>query len=937
MSDQGVSPLLVGREAESRLLDELAHQVAVGGVATVLVGGEAGIGKSRLVAEFAQRHDLRRLIGGCVELGADGLPFAPFVAALRCASGKLDEDEPSRLAPLFPGRTTTGDAPQGEHSRSRLFEGVLALLARLAAGHPTVLVLEDAHWADRSSLDLIDFLVRNQQAAPGSLIVVTYRSDEPSARGLRRLLAGLGRVDWARRIMLGRLTRAEVAAQASAILARPAEPDLIATVYRRSDGNPLFVEALLDDDPHGLPGSLTDLLATRVERLGPDAAAVVRAAAVGGVQVRHAVLEAVCASGGIEDIDPRVRATVEAGVLVVDGDGYRFRHALIRDAVLAGLLPGERTRLHRCYADVLATTGGAPAELSYHLTAAGDGPGAVAAAWDAARQAHQALAYAEELQLLERVLQWWESVPGVAQLVGADRATVLEKAGWAALRAGEATRGEQLVTNALAETGIADAHTAALLKLRARLRAHIGHPGVGADLRAALDAAPEHHPIRPHVLNALAAHLIDVPDQQTARSLAQHALSAAQQHGDPSAEAAALITLATLNARRGDLDAELPRLNRAAELARAGGDEHLWLLALNRQSQLLHAYGRLADAERVAREGLAAAAEAGLARSSGPIHAIDLTTTLISAGRWDEAIDSLQHALDLVPTHTDHAHLLALRAEIALGRGEVELAEQLLDQAAGVLGGHAALPREPLLLSRLHAQLALARGELQQAVEIVDTALAGDGLAEIARSTWQLLVVGARAAVAASDAVLADTVRTTAATIPRVTPPQFACAATVAARDEGSPKAWAAAVDAWDAIDHPWELAEALLGHASALLTHGSRDEAGQALSRAAAITDALRATPLHEQITDLARRARLPIGRSVPADDLATRLGLTPREMEVLRLVAAGMGNAEIARQLFISPKTASVHVSNILSKLAVSNRVEAAAAARRLGLIHT
>ncbi len=360
------SPLLVGRAAESRLLDDAARRAGEGDVAVVLVGGEAGVGKTRLVEEFATRSGTRVLTGGCVELGADVLPFAPFVAALRGVAPSLDDAERARLAPLLPGLPSAPTADD-EHARPRLFEGVLALLARLAAERPTLLVLEDAHWADRSSLDLLDFLVRNLRAAPGAMLVVTHRSDEPAARGLRTLLAGLGRLAWVERVALAPLSRPEVAAQAGAILGRPADPELVRTVHSRSDGNPLFVEALLAD-PHGLPGSLEDLLGTRVDRLG-SAATVVRAAAVGGMRTPHAVLAAVCA----EPVDEPVRAAVDAGVLVVDGDGYRFRHALIRDAVLARVLPGERAALHRRYADALRATGCACNELSQHLTGAGDG------------------------------------------------------------------------------------------------------------------------------------------------------------------------------------------------------------------------------------------------------------------------------------------------------------------------------------------------------------------------------------------------------------------------------------------------------------------------------------------------------------------------------------------------------------------------------------
>ncbi|WP_219413619.1 helix-turn-helix transcriptional regulator [Pseudonocardia nigra] len=431
---------------------------------------------------------------------------------------------------------------------------------------------------------------------------------------------------------------------------------------------------------------------------------------------------------------------------------------------------------------------------------------------------------------------------------------------------------------------------------------------------------------------------MNVPDPDAARDAAEQALAAARDTGDDPAEAGALITLATLDARVGDLDGQLPRLARARAIAESIGADQLRLRALERESHLLHGYGRLHDAERVALAGIAAAAEAGLARSAGPAHAINLVAALISAGRFDEAIESVEHALDLVPPHNDHAHLLAQRAEIAIHRGGLGLAAQLLDHAAELLGGDTALCQEPLLFPRLRLRLHLARGRLREAADVAARALAGDRIAETSRFTWPLLVLGARVAAAAPDLAPAAALRAVAATVPTPTPPQAAAAATVTAHLDDTPQAWARAVAAWDELAHPLELAEALHGHGGALLASGDRPAAAEALRRAAEIAAGLGAAPLHAQIADLARRARLPLDRAAAAaqaDDPATRIGLTPREAEVLRLVAAGLGNADIGERLFISPKTASVHVSNILGKLGVANRVEAAAAAHRLGLL--
>jgi ATP/maltotriose-dependent transcriptional regulator MalT len=537
------------------------------------------------------------------------------------------------------------------------------------------------------------------------------------------------------------------------------------------------------------------------------------------------------------------------------------------------------------------------------------------------------------------VLGWWDAVPRAAEVVGAPRVAVLERAAQAALWAGEPVRAEELVTAALA--GAAGdgpgVRTAVLLELRAQSRTRAGRPGAVADLRAAITAA-DHGAIRPYLLTALAAQLMDVPDPPAARAAAEQALAEAGGSGDDPAAAGALVTLATLDARVGDLDEQLPRLARAGAIARAVGAHQLGLRVLDRESHLLLGFGRLADAERVARAGLAAAAGLGLARSAGGAHAVNLAAALVAAGRWDTAVESIEHALELVPPPRDHALLLVLHADIAAHRGRTGPAQQLLDDAEALGAGDTA--RAPaLVLPRLRARILLDRGRAAEAAEVTAAALAGPLLSTVSRYSWPLLAVAAEAAAALGDPAAIAIVRDTAAAVPARTGPQHAAAASTAALLAGDQQAWSAAVAAWDRLGQPLELARAQHGLGAAVLAAGGdRGRAAAALSRAVELAAGLGAEPLRAAAADLARRARLPLGRGGgpprPAGDLAQRLGLTPRESEVLRLVADGLANADIAARLFISTKTASVHVSNILGKLQVANRVEAAAAAHRLGL---
>src|SRR5260370_26607484 len=257
--DPRVSSLVLGgRSGQLAVLESALGAAGRGSPSAVMVGGEAGVGKSRLVTEFAGRSrgaGARVLTGGCLELGADGLPFAPFTFVLRelvrdlgvaGVAGLLPGGSARELARLLPEfGEATGPDDAGE-ARARLFEQMLILLERLAEADPVVLVIEDMHWAGRASRGLLAFLIRNQPSAEGLLMVVTYRSDElHREHPLRPLLAELDRIGWVTRMGLGRLTQPDTARLIAQITGRGPDDDLLAAVYRRTEGNPPFVEALL--------------------------------------------------------------------------------------------------------------------------------------------------------------------------------------------------------------------------------------------------------------------------------------------------------------------------------------------------------------------------------------------------------------------------------------------------------------------------------------------------------------------------------------------------------------------------------------------------------------------------------------------------------------------------------------------------------------------
>ena len=958
--------MLVGREAEADVLEGAFEAAAGGAPQVVLVGAEAGGGKSRLVGEFAAQVRGRALVlaGGCVDLGAAGLPYAPFTAALRDlirrrgageVTGLLPGGNAGELAGLVPelGSPPAGGDP--EMARGRLFGLLLVLLEQLAANQPLVLVIEDLHWADRSTGELLAFLVRNLRQA-AVLVVVTFRSDELAQSGpVRRLLAELGRMDEVTRLELERLSRGQVAAQLAGILGRPPDPAVATAVHERGGGNPLLTEVLLNADgtlAPGLPGPARDLLLGAVSELPADCHGVLRNAAVGGAHIEHRLL---ARATGLEDtaLDDALRPAVAAGVLVAGQAGYAFRHELFREAVLWDLLPGERVQAHRAFAEALQS--GPPlrpdvlpsVQLALHWHGAGEHERALRAAWAAAAEAGVAFAYAEQLQMLELALDLWERVPGAGGHVGADRAGVVQAAAEAAWLAGEPERGVPLVEAAVASLDAdRDADRAAsLLRLRAALRQQLLLPGQLDDLRAALRLAAGPSRERAQVLGRLARALMLRDRVEEARPLATELQVLAEGLGDEGYRIEARICLAQLSRREGDI---IPGLADAAEAARRIGSGPLELLARCEITNTLEARGEHEAAIRAGRDGLARARQLGLARYVTAPIAGNLAESLISAGRWDEALEFADEAASLGPAPFERECLLVCRGQIAVTRGDLQTAARMVRELRALPADEAETDRA-LPLTRLDIQVRLAEGDLAGALAVAGSVPAARG--SDPRYLWPVLVTAMQACADAAvtgpaagadkAAALRDALAEAAAGTARPGPVERAHAAVftaeasrAAGRDD--PAAWDAAVLAWEPVGQPYPLACALLRAADPAAVQRDRDEAAERLRRAAELAARLGVRPLLEQIARLARRTRIDLPPAIAGQGgAAAPFGLTAREMEVLRLVAAGRGNQQIAAELFISPKTASVHVSNILGKLGVSSRVEAAATAYRLHLL--
>jgi DNA-binding CsgD family transcriptional regulator/tetratricopeptide (TPR) repeat protein len=964
MSSRAVSPVFAGREAELTVLASAFGDAADGLPRMVLVGAEAGGGKSRLVDEFAARLESRALVlaGGCVELSAAGLPYAPFTAALRqlvrqrgaaevsALLGTRDTGELAGLLPEF-GRPPGNADP--DLARARLFELLLALLEALAERLPLVLVVEDVHWADRSTRDLLGFLARNLRHA-AVLLLVTFRSAElHRTHPLRPLLAELDRVEGVTRLELQRLSRSQVEAQLEGILGRPPGPAITSAVYERCNGIPLFTEALVNADGTvslGVPWSLRDQLLGAVKELPEQTQHVLRSAAAGGVRVGHRLLAAVT---GLDDLAlaAALRPAVAANVVAADADSYAFRHELIREAVWEDLLPGERTQAERAFAEALeadpalSPDGMVAVRLALHWRGANEYERALEAAWAAAAAAAPGFAFAEQLRMLEQVLDLWDRVPAAAEHTGADRARVIELAIDAARWAGESDRGLTLVEAALDELGEAgDADRRAWLLLRRAVFRHEGllHGSV-EDLQAALRLASGPTRLRAEILGQLCRSLRHQNRDEEAERAAEEMLALGGQLGDQECQTEARIWLAMHGTREGhDITAALQD---ARETAVRIGSGRLELRAYVAITHALEGRGDHDRAIQAGRAGLAQAKQLGLARYTALPVTHNLAESLTSAGRWDEALEVIEEALGLDPAPFGRAFLLVLRGQIAVARGEQETAAWIMHQLRLLPAGARDGSQLALPMACLTIDFWLAEGDLAAALTATRTASAQHPGAE-PRYLWPLLATGMRACAEAGPArspqqadnptELRRALRLTAIGLARPGRVEHAHATVFdaeAARAAGhlDQAAWNAAAAAWEAVGQPYPLAYALLRAASAAAAPGYQDAAAGRLQRAADLAGRLRARPLLEQISQLARRARIEID-GASRDAGAAPHGLTARELEVLRLVAAGRSNREIAAELFISPKTASVHVSNILGKLGAATRGEATATAHRL-----
>ncbi|MFD9322481.1 ATP-binding protein [Streptomyces sp. NPDC060053] len=989
MSQTVFATPFIGREEELARLSGVLERVRGGESRAVLIAGDAGVGKTRMldeVATRAARSGMTVLTGHCVDLGDVGLPYLPFTEIL----GLLAADE--RFAAVLAAhplvdrllgagtdtaRDDAGLAPRsgsGE-GRLRLFEGMAALLADLSDVTPLLLVLEDLHWADQSSRDLLRFLLSRgflqRPTGDGSghrlAVLASYRADDLHRRHpLRPLLAELVRLPAVDRLELRPLADADVARLLRALEDRPLPDATVRRIVERAEGNAFYAEELLaatDTEAGGMPSGLADLLLIRVEQLPETAQQVLRTAAVAGRRVEHDLLRD--AVGLPEDeLESALREAVGHQLLVAGDDGaYAFRHALAREAVYADLLPGERSRLHGAFAALLAGRGHraeTAAERAHHYRESHDLGEALAASLEAADHARRVGAPAEELRHLEALLDLWESVPASAlpSGEGSDRVTLMLRASAAAAHAGEAHRAVSLTRAALAGVG-QDTDS----ELAARVRYTLAGTLMGVDsLTAAFSYSSEAlamipaEPPSPTWVWAAATHVLaarQVGDSETALRVARRALRAAEQLDLTDARADLLVSLANLEGD-GRRSAEgRVRLTEARELARRGGNAPVEMRALFTLAMGAYEAGELEECLPWLAEGLDRARRAGLLSSPYPLEMRYLQLlVLYTLGRWDECLRTAATDLAVLPASGGFAVGPALYVGLARGdKGVVDRARALLDgrfdwMAALVAG--IVLTDAAVLSGDAEAAVARLRSSVEALTDDVGmlpdvtvrlTALALTAVADAAagaRRDGDEAAAGRWSAVATELLEPARAVALRGATGVPQGPEGRAWLARAEAEwawatTGPDPAAWERTVAAFGYGD-AYERARCRLRYAQALLAAGRREDAAAEARAARETAVRLGATTLLERADDLVRRGRLgDAGSTARGGPVA----LTARERDVLRLLALGRSNRQIGEELFISGKTASVHVSNILAKLSAASRTEAVAIAYRERLL--
>jgi DNA-binding CsgD family transcriptional regulator len=909
------------------------------------------------------------------------MPYLPLADALWTAArdprtaGVLSAALETRpvLRRLLPDGEPNWEGGASRLAQQQLFGATLGLLGELADAQPVLLVLEDLHWADQSTRDLLVFLTRMLQSER-VCVIATYRSDDLHRRHpLRPVIAELLRLPGMAAVEVRPFGEAETADFLAMLGGQgPLSPEVIKQVHTRSEGNPFYAGELFSaaSEDEELPAGLADLLLARVERLSDKAQRVVRVAAVAGRRIDDELVRQV--SGLDESVcESALRELVSHQILVPSGsDGYAFRHALLREAVYGDLLPGENTRLHAAFAALLAA---APpnrrsaAELAYHSLAAHDLVGAFTASVEAGQRAERIGAPAEAHEHYDRALSLWDRVPDAETIAGVDRAHLTLRAVRASGHSGFPRRAMTRLRQLL-DLIPADDHLL-VCEVEERLAYYLGDLDRHDEAIAMADSAAAELPAEPptpqraRALATLARSLTQSPRHGEVKGLAEEALRAARLTGARDAEASALVTLGLFHETSDPSPAMVEYFAEAIGLGYDIGDPQVVQRAAYQYARAKFDRGDLEGALSAVDEGVAFSGREGLSWSAygASLRCLQFLVRY-TAGDWVKAKE-LADSFGIRVAMTFEAQVSAYALFL-----EVATASPCVDERMSWLAPFWGKPDTAQFITYisrgLAAEQALWSGDddasLERALDhargAIGALLPGESgnIRIVATALWALGERATRARKAGETGVVKETEQT-AADLAEIA--RDSAVHTVGGRErrnlgvEGT--AWLARVEAelhrvhgtdepahWQAVadafgyGNVYEVARSQWRLAECLAARGDREAAAIPWQAATATAQRLGAVPLLRALDRLGARARLSPATARQASGDGHLSSLTGRELEVLRLVAEGRNNREIAAALFISPKTASVHVSNILAKLNLSSRTQAAALAHREGL---
>jgi DNA-binding CsgD family transcriptional regulator/tetratricopeptide (TPR) repeat protein len=941
----------------------------------LVVAGEAGIGKSRLVSEAIgrfRRPDDLVLVGHCVDLSSGELPYGMVSDCLRALVREVGVEAARTIAPdalpvlgaLCPSLGTGASVVD----RAEVLGAFVSLVERLAEHRLVWLVVEDLHWSDASSRELLDYLVRVTGPCRLAVLITTRTSDAP-APAVPAFFSELVRVTDVDKVTLGPLSPVEIAEQVRALTDQAATPLLVERVAALSQGVPFLVEQLIAagiGDTGPVPVSAWEPMMARVDRLDPETLRVIQMASLADGHLTHPWLEQVYVqveSADVDQFNGAVTAAVRHQVLGFDPTRhvYEFVHALLRQAVDASVVPVDRLRWHRAWATVLAEAceRGADPQLqvatAHHWARAGADVESFDSALAAATHCSRLGAMAEMATLLRRALELWDRVPAAATRAGRTRDSVLFEALNALVMADDPT-GLALLDAELSRT---DADVDPLRNLCLRLEHYLlsGELGQGQDTGlwqrafASLDTlmAAEPNPFVVVALVALGVRSADEPDR--AMEVTRRAADLAAQLGDLRLREMATVQLTHQLAYQGRFDDAVETCNRLLE--QSGRNAELFELEQARVMWLMYA-GRYHEAISASDRLRTRIGDPRLARGTWQFATWILTEGLLALGRWDEAQELMDTWAASPPAWHDRIVYVAKHVgAVACQRGDLATARQWLqaaswpnpaDEASAWFPGRAAY-------RHLQAQVALADGEpgaaraalapLWGRIEAPQVPDIFDHLILAAQVESDLAELREHAPdVAAARAI--EAIRGTAGNVPRLTQLANALASHLEAElahatAQDGPATWLDVVNRWREVGHIPYLAQSLVRLGAAHLQQGDRQAAVASLTEAFGTATELGYEQLQSRIVQLAHRHRLQLAGDSPGQRLGGQgrlTRLTDRELEVLRLIAKGMTDKEIASSLFISPKTVSVHVSHVLTKLDVNSRAKATAIAYADGI---